>query len=101
MKLITKAVEKKAIEQYPMGSDMEQMVVAKYFHPFSSWTWYLMNMEDKNGTYCWGIVDGNAVEVGSFSMSELKEIYIHGLGIERDRHFEPIKANKLWKELNK
>ena len=97
MKLLTKAIINKATRQYPKGADMEQMVVAKFFNPFGRGTWYLMNMD---GDYCWGIVDGNAVEVGSFSMNELKQIKIMGLGIERDRHFEPIKANELWEELN-
>ena len=99
MKLLTKEITKKAQKQYDKGSDMEQMVVAKFFG--GNWTWYLMNLaEDKD--YAWGIVDGHAVEMGSFSISELQNVKLKpfGLGIERDLYFEPVKAGELWKELN-
>ena len=100
MKLLTKSITEKAKKQYDEGSDMEQMVVAKFFNPMGSWTWYLMNLhEDKD--YAWGIVDGFAVEMGSFSMSELQSTKLPlGLGIERDTSFKSVKASELWKELN-
>ena len=101
MKLLTKEITKKATEQYDKGSDMdEQMIVAKFFNPVGSWTWYLMNLhEDKD--YAWGIVDGFAVEMGSFSMKELQDTKLPlGLGIERDTSFKPVPASELWKELN-
>ena len=100
MKLLTKSITEKATKQYDKGSDMEQMVVAKFFNPIGSWSWYLMNLgEDKD--YAWGIVDGNAVEMGSWLMSELQNQKLpFGLGIERDTSFKSIKASELWKELN-
>ena len=100
MKLMTKEIKEQAQKQFDDGSDMEQMVVAKFFDPMGSWSWYLMNLgEDED--YAWGIVDGNAVEMGSFSMRELQSIKLPlGLGIERDMYFEPVKASELWKELN-
>ena len=100
MKLMTKDIKIKAQKQYDKGSDMEQMVVAKYFDPMGSWKWFLMNM-DKDEDYCWGIVKGHAVEMGSFSMRELEGIKRpFGLGIERDTLFEPMKASKVWEQLN-
>ena len=99
MKLLTKSITEKATKQYDRGSDMEQMVVAKFFNPVGSWTWYLMNMAE-NGDYCWGIVDGHAVEMGSFSIKELEDLQLPlGMKIERDLYFEPVKASELWKEL--
>ena len=101
MQLLTKPIIKQAMEQYKKGSDFKaQMVVAKFFHPMSNWNWYLMNMDDENGSYCWGIVDGFAVESGSFSMDELRDLKVGGLPMERDRYFKPIKADELWKQLN-
>ena len=99
MKLLTKEIKVKAQNQYDKGSDMEQMVVAKFFG--GGWTWYLMNLAEDNN-YAWGIVKGNAVEMGSFSMNELQEIKIppFGMSIERDLYFEPMKANEVWKQLN-
>ena len=101
MKLLTKEITKKAQKQYEQGSDMEQMVVAKYFG--GSWTWYLMNLDPKDSDYAWGIVDGHAVEMGSWQMSELQRVKLKpfGLGIERDLYFEPMKAKDVWEQLNK
>ena len=98
---MTKKIKEQATEQYDKGSDLDgQMIVAKFFNPMGSWTWYLMNL-DKDEDYAWGIVDGNAVEMGSFSMKELQDIQLpFGLGIERDKFFEPMPASELWKELN-
>ena len=101
MKLMTDKIAKQATEQYDKGSDMDQMVVAKFFNPVGSWTWYLMNMAD-NGDYCWGIVDGFAVEMGSFSIKELEDLQLPlGMKIERDTLFEPMKAKDVWDALNK
>ena len=101
MKLLTKPIIKKAQAQYKHSSDLDnQDIVAKFFNPMGSWTWYLMNL-DKDEDYAWGIVDGNAVEMGSFSIRELQSIQLPlGLGIERDIHFRSVPASELWKELN-
>ena len=100
MELLTESIKKVAEEQYEKGSDMDQKIVAKFFHPMADWTWYLMN-KDPESDYCWGIVDGMAVEMGSFGLDELKN-YTNdfGLGIERDEYFEPVKAIEVWDRLN-
>ena len=101
MKLLTKKITEQAQKQYKKSNNIDdQMIVAKFFNPMGSWTWYLMNLhEDKD--YAWGIVDGFAVEMGSFSMSELQSTKLPlGLGIERDILFQPIQARQLWEELN-
>ena len=96
---MTKEIKEKAEKQYKNdGSDMEQMVVAKFFDAIGDWKWFLMNMnEDKD--YCWGIVKGFAVEMGSFSLTELKEVL--GRRLQRDLYFEPMKAKDVWEQLNK
>ena len=101
MKLLTKKITEQAQKQYKKANNIDdQVIVAKFFNPMGSWTWYLMNL-DEDGDYAWGIVDGNAVEMGSWLMSELQDIKLRfGLGIERDLYFEPVKASALWKELN-
>ena len=97
MKLLTKKIKEQAKEQYDKGSDMEQMVVAKYFDAMGDWKWFLMNMgEDED--YCWGIVKGFEVEMGSFLLSDLKEAL--GLRFQRDLYFEPMKAKDVWEQLN-
>ncbi len=101
---MTKEIKEKATKQYDKGSDMDgQMIVAKFFNPVGSWTWYLMNLDPEDNDYAWGIVDGFAVEMGAWQMSELQKVKIKpfGLGIERDLHFEPIRAKDVWDALNR
>ena len=100
MELLTEELQEQAEKQYPKGSDMDQMIVAKFFTPWSNWTWYLMNKQP-DSDYCWGIVEGHDIEAGSFSLDELKDIAgPYNMEIERDLHFIPLKANELWKELH-
>ena len=103
MELFTKEIEEKAQAQFSMGSEMEsQMVVAKFFNPSGTGTWYLMNQDPKDPNYCWGIVELFEVEVGSFSKSELENFKGPlGLGIEQDLYFDPINAHELWGKLMK
>lgn len=101
MKLMTKAIEKTAQAQYPRGSDLDQLIVAKFFDPTGSWSWYLMNQDPEDPDYLWGIVKGFEVEMGSFSLSELSTFKGRfGLGIERDLHFRPMPAREVWDKLN-
>lgn len=101
MLLMTKEIERKARKQFPKGSDMSQLVVAKFFDPCGSWTWYLMNQDPKDPDYLWGIVKGSYVEVGSFSLSELlNHKGRFGIGIERDRWFTPAPAKEILARLN-
>ena len=101
MKLMTKEIQKKAEKQYDLGSDMEQMVVAKFFDPMGSWKWFLMN-KHKDDNYCWGIVKGISVEVGSFNIEELQNLKLpFGMAVERDLYFEPMKAKDVLKKLRR
>ena len=100
MKLLTKSIQKSAEDQFDKADDMDQKIVAKFFNPLGDWSWYLMNKDPESG-YCCCIVDGNAVEMGSFMIEELQDIELPmGLGIERDTSFESITAKELWTELN-
>lgn len=103
MKLMTKAIEQAARKQYKLGANIgKQKVVAKFFDPTGSWTWYLMNQDPNDHDYLWGIVDGFEVEMGSFSLRELESVKgMMGLGIERDRWFKPVDVKVIWDMLNK
>ena len=102
MKLLTKDITEKATKQYSQGQDLAQNVVAKFFNPCGDWTWYLMNIDPDDKDYAWGIVDGFAVEEGSFSISELESARGSlGLGIERDIHFEPKPAKEILDSLSR
>ena len=45
VKFITKKEKQQALAQYPLGGDMEQNVVAKFFNPYGQGTWYLMHRD--------------------------------------------------------
>ena len=96
MKLMTKQIEKAARKQYNLGSDLDQNVVAKFFDPCGSWSWFVMNQDPDNPEYLWGIIKGFEVEQGSFSLSELQNYRGRlGLGIERDISFRPQPARGI------
>jgi len=103
MELFTKAIEAKAQAQFHLGNDLEkQVVVAKFFNPTGSGTWWLVNQDPEDSDYCWGICHIFETEVGSFSKSEL-ENYVgrFGLRIERDLYFEEVNAKELLKSIIK
>ena len=100
MRLMTKEIERRARAQYSLGSGLDQRVVAKFFDPCGSWSWYLMNQDPKDPDYLWGIVNGFAIEMGSFSLSELSSYKGHlGIGVERDLYFKPMLAKELLEKL--
>lgn len=104
MKLFTKQIEEKLQAQYSMyaeGSGLEtQEVAAKLF--IGPFTWYLLNQDPQDPDYLWAIVrNGDIVELGSVSKSDLESIKIQGVyKVERDLYFKPIRADKLWEKLN-
>lgn len=102
MKLLTKEISEQLQRQYARGADMSQLVVAKLFDASGSWSWYVMNQDPEDPSYLWGIVQGNELEIGSFSLTELESYKGRlGIGIERDLYFKPVKAGDLWTRLQK
>lgn len=70
------------------GKGVDAVAHVKFFDPTGSWTWYATEF-DGDDTF-FGLVDGHDVELGNFSLAELKSVRGRfGLGIERDRHFSP------------
>lgn len=94
MKLLTKELKK----ELPTLDEIDEdpLVYAKYFHPLSNWTWYVCAYDPKRKIFT-GLVDGFEVEWGDFSLKEMQEIEVMGLGIERDLHFDKIRLSELKK----
>lgn len=102
MQLLTQELSAQAQAQYPLGNDMDQLVVARFFSPTSNWVWYVMNQDPEDPDYLWGIVKGFEVEIGSFSLSELECIKLPmGLSIERDLYFKPRPAREVYEALQR
>ena len=108
MKFITKALEKK-FKKYPLRSQADEedpLVIAKFFNPYGSGTWYVFEAElQEDGTYLfYGYVDLLYGEFGYFTSAELQGIDVPlkingktlGYGkIERDMYFEPVRFSEV------
>ncbi|MBN1669059.1 MAG: DUF2958 domain-containing protein [Anaerolineales bacterium] len=82
----------------PLYSGEEQgldaLALVKFFTPDAQWTWYASEFDGDDIFF--GLVSGMEVELGYFSLKELKEaVGPMGLQIERDLHFEPKKLGEL------
>lgn len=94
MKLITKAIQKKLPPLNATENEPDPMVWVKFFYPDFSWTWYVIEYDGQD--ICFGFVDGDFPELGSFSLAELTSCRGKwGLPLERDRYFEPCRLSEL------
>jgi hypothetical protein len=82
----------------PLYSGEEQgldtLAHVKFFTPTSNWTWYASEFNGEDILF--GLVSGFELELGYFSLKELKEVKgPMGLPIERDLHFQPKSLREL------
>jgi len=89
MKLLTKEIEKKLPALYSQEKVANPKIIVKFFHPLSSWTWYAYegDRQEYGDWLFFGLVDGFEKELGYFTLGQLEEINIRGLGVERDKWF--------------
>jgi hypothetical protein len=97
MKLLTNELKKALPALYTKENEKDPLVVCKFFLPMTKWTWYATEF-DGNDTF-FGYVAGDFPELGYFSLSELEKVEgPYGLGVERDRYFEPTKLSGIREE---
>lgn len=97
MKLLTQKIIKALPERYSQETNPDPMVVCKFFNPTGHGTWYVLEGYQEDGEWIFfGLVDLHVKELGYFCLSEL-EAYkgTAGLGIERDKWFEPQPLSKF------
>ena len=97
MKLMTKALEKRFAQVGCQESVKDPIVIAKFFYPAGSATWYATEYDPKSRVF-FGYVslfgDYND-EWGSFSLAELESFTGRfGLGIERDLWWQEMPASQ-------
>ena len=109
MELLPEEVRKQLPPLYSQEHVADPMVICKFFHPLSHWTWYAYEGSpvDADGYYdtdkekvdflFFGWVYGDFPELGYFSLSEMQAVQVMGLGIERDEHFTPKKLSEVKK----
>jgi hypothetical protein len=102
MKLLTKAIEKKLLEndnKSVKDTDIvNEKVVVKLFNPSGQATWWVYSMEE-DGT-CYGVAQmfgRDTREYGYFDINEIKSIKCppFGLPIERDMYYTPETFGEL------
>ena len=88
MKLLTKELEARfAKVGNQEGKGEDALVIAKFFDPCGSWTWYATEYDPATREF-FGLVCGFEQEWGNFSLDELQSVRNRlGLGLERDLHF--------------
>lgn len=89
MKLLTKELERRFAQVgCQEGKGNKAIVIAKFFTPDSSWSWYCLEFLPESREF-FGLVDGHEAEMGYFSLDELEEATGPlGLAIERDLHWK-------------
>ena len=87
--LITPVLKSRFLELGSQNDTDNPIIVAKYFNPMGSATWYAIEYIPEQEV-CYGYVTGMAYdEFGYFSIQELQAIRLPlGLKIERDLYFE-------------
>lgn len=61
----------------------DPIVIAKFFHPYSSWIWYATEYDPMTKEFFWR-VKWDFPELWYFSLEDLETIELMGLPIERD-----------------
>jgi hypothetical protein len=73
---------------------LKALAQVKFFTPDAHWTWYASEFDGKDLFF--GLVIGDFIELGSFSLSELATVRGGlGLPVERDKFFEPTPLGEL------
>jgi hypothetical protein len=89
MELITADLKKRLPQLYATEQQgMKALALVHYFTPDSSWDWYATEFDGHDIFF--GLVKGDFLELGYFSLSELKAARGKlGLPIERDLYWQP------------
>lgn len=107
MELLPEELRRQLPPLYSQEKQTDPLVICKFFHPLSHWTWYAIEGSpvDAQGYYdtdkekvdflFFGWVYGDVPELGYFSLSELASVSVMGLGMERDVHFMPKKLSAV------
>lgn len=97
MQLLTQELRDKLPALRSTEREKDPFVLAKFFHPLSSWSWFVTEF-DREDRLFFGLVDGHEVELGYFSLDELEEGCVRGLGIERDLYWTPRPLSEVCAE---
>ena len=99
MKLLTEELRAQLPPLYSQEHEKDPMVICKFFHPLSNLTWYAIEGSQEDDDFIFfGWVHSDSPELSYFSLNEMEEVRVMGLGIERDLYFTPKKLSEVKKE---
>jgi hypothetical protein len=100
MLLIIKELARRLPALGSTADDPDPMVQCKFFFPDFGWTWYAIEYDGQD--VCYGFVDGDFPELGTFSLVELQATRGKlGMPVERDRYFQPCRLSELRTRLDR
>tara|TARA_R100000234_G_scaffold16071_2_gene8798 strand:- start:1125 stop:1439 length:315 start_codon:yes stop_codon:yes gene_type:complete len=90
MKLLTKAITEGFDRQGNTDGkpDSEKKVIAKFFHPLGSATWYAIEYNKEWKKFLAYVTGLGYDELGNVSLTELENTIVLGLGVERDKDWD-------------
>jgi hypothetical protein len=97
MQLLTDELRATLPKLYAQESEKDKIVYAKFFTPWTGWTWFVTEGQQEEGDFIFfGFVIGLEHEWGNFSLNELESVRgPGGLRIERDLHFTPKRQSQI------
>ena len=97
MQLLTDELRARLPALYAQENEKDPMVHAKFFTPWSNWTWFVTEGSQEGEDFIFfGYVIGFEKEWGYFSLRELESARgPMGLTIERDLHFTPKRKSEI------
>jgi hypothetical protein len=97
MQLLTEELRAQLPALYAQEGVSDPIVYAKFFAPWTSWTWYITEGSDQEDDFFFfGYVIGLECEWGYSSLRELESIRgPGGLTIERDLSFTPKPKSEI------
>lgn len=95
--LVTKSIQKQLPKLYATDNKLvgDRIAYARYFHPMSSYTAYLLEYDPKEKLGFGLTTMGYEWELGYMSIEEMQSVKVMGLGIERDIHFQPKALSQI------
>lgn len=98
-KLLSKELKERLPKFREQENSDDPIVYAVYFFPGSGWTWFVTEGQPEvNHFIFFGYVIGFESEWGYFALSELEELDIHGIKVERVKDFIPTPISELKKQ---
>lgn len=102
MKLLTKQIRDKLISNHKKQDGTKKFKAElKLFNPTGMGTWYISELDPETNV-AFGLCDLHEAEFGYISLDELEAIKLpFGLGIERDKFFQPKEFQDIIFNINK